>query len=90
LGVKRKDESKDPPELQVPADNVKNAAQRGYKLLEGVTRIPGHNTLGEFETDRLAKWLAAVRQSCAELTRKRESGVGFVKRVRSELMVRCR
>ena len=44
-------------------------AERGYKLLEAIERIPGHNDLGELEADRLAKWIATVRQSCAELAR---------------------
>jgi hypothetical protein len=44
-------------------------AERGYKLLEAIERVPGHNDLGELEVDRLAKWIATVRQSCAELGR---------------------
>jgi hypothetical protein len=37
--------------------------------LEAIERVPGHNDLGELEVDRLAKWIATVRQSCAELGR---------------------
>ena len=44
-------------------------AERGYKLLKAIKRIPGHNDLGELEADRLAKWIATVRQSCTELGR---------------------
>jgi hypothetical protein len=44
-------------------------AERGYKLLEAIERIPGHNDLGELEAERLAKWIASVRKSCAELDR---------------------
>jgi hypothetical protein len=44
-------------------------AERSYKLLEALERLPGHNDLGELEADRLAKWIATVRQSCAELGR---------------------
>jgi addiction module HigA family antidote len=66
---KRKDRASDPAEFQVPPDRVKNIAERGYKLLEAIERIPGHNDLGELEATRLAKWTAAVRQSCAELSR---------------------
>ena len=43
-----------------------NAAISCWKPIE---RIPGHNDLGELEADRLAKWIATVRQSCAELGR---------------------
>lgn len=66
---KRKDDGKDPVEFQVPEDNVKNVAERGYKLVEAIERIPGHDNLGELRADRLAKWVATVRQSCAELSR---------------------
>lgn len=66
---KRKDGATDPSEFQVESDNVNNMATRGYKLLEAIRRIPGHNDLGELERDRLAKWVATVRQSCFELAR---------------------
>ena len=58
-----------PREFQVPPDRIKTMAERGYKLLEAIERIPGHNDLGELEADRLAKWIATVRHSCAELGR---------------------
>ena len=66
---KRKDGAADPAEFQVPPERVETMAMRGYKLLEAIERIPGHNDLGELEAERLAKWIAAVRQSCAELGR---------------------
>ena len=66
---KRKDGATDPTEFQVPPDRVKSMAERGYKLLEAIERIPGHNDLGELEATRLAKWIATVRQSCTELSR---------------------
>jgi addiction module HigA family antidote len=66
---KRKDGASDPAEFQVPPERVKTMAERGYKLLEAIERIPGHNDLGELEAERLAKWIATVRQSCAELGR---------------------
>lgn len=66
---KRKDRATDPAEFQVPPDRVNDMAERGYKLLEAIERIPGYNDLGELEGDRLAKWIATVRQSCAELSR---------------------
>jgi addiction module HigA family antidote len=66
---KRKDGAPDPAEFQVPLEQVNTMAKRGYKLLEAIERIPGHNNLGELEADRLAKWIATVRQSCAELSR---------------------
>src|ERR1700692_139081 len=54
-------------------------AERGYKLLEAIERIPGHNDLGELEADRLAKWIATVRQSCAELSRADIAAMGIGK-----------
>jgi hypothetical protein len=65
---KRNDQGKDSPELQVPENAVKNVASRAFRLLEGMSRIPGHDA-PEFDKDRLPKWTAAVRESCAELSR---------------------
>ena len=66
---KRKDDGSDPAEFQIHPDQRKNMAERGYKLLETMERIPGHDDLGELKADRLSKWIAAVRQPCAELSR---------------------
>ncbi len=44
-------------------------AERGYKLLEALNYIPGHNDLGELEANRLSKWIATVRKSCSHLNR---------------------
>lgn len=63
----RKDGATAPPEFQVSPERVKTMVERGYKLLESIEGIPGHNDLGELETDRLAKWISTVRRSCAEL-----------------------
>lgn len=66
---KRKDRGADPAELQVPPDNQKHVAEQGYKLLEALERIPGHDDLGELQAGRLAAWVASVRQRSAELSR---------------------
>src|SRR5207344_3298514 len=66
---KRKDGATDPTEFEVPPERVKTMAQRGYKLLEAIERVPGHDELGQLGAERLAKWIAIVRQSCAELDR---------------------
>ena len=66
---KRHDNGVDPPELRVAPENIKHMAQRAYKLLEGLKRIPGHDDLGELKTDQLAKWVKTVRDSCKELAR---------------------
>jgi hypothetical protein len=66
---KRDDGAIDPPEFGVAPDDIKHMAQRGSKLLDGLKRIPGHNDLGELETDRLAKRVKTVRTSCTQLSR---------------------
>jgi len=44
-------------------------AERSYRFLEAIERIPGHNELGVLEAKILAQWVTAVRQSCLELSR---------------------
>jgi hypothetical protein len=44
-------------------------AERGYKLLEAIERIPGHDEMGVLKAENLAKWIATVRQSASELSR---------------------
>lgn len=66
---KRRDGAIDPPEYQIASDRIESMAKRGHLLLEAIARIPGHNPLGELEADRLADWIATVRQSCADLSR---------------------
>jgi Plasmid maintenance system antidote protein len=66
---KRTDGATDPSELQVPPERIATMAERGYKLLNAIQRIPGHNDLGELESVCLEKWITNVRQSSAELSR---------------------
>lgn len=66
---KRKDGGKDPAEWNVAPEDVQRFAERGYKLLEAVERIPGHDDLGELQADRLAKWIRSVRDACREMGR---------------------
>lgn len=66
---KRKDGATDPAEFQVLPERITSMAERSYKLLDAIQRIPGHNDLDELEADRLAKWIATVRQACGELGR---------------------
>jgi addiction module HigA family antidote len=66
---KRKDDGTDPAEFLVPEGNRSNLAEQGYKLIEAIGRIPGHDDLGELKTDRLAKWIATVRKTCNEISR---------------------
>lgn len=68
---KRKDGGEDPADLQVPDAGMKERrASRAYKLLDALEAIPGRNPkTGELEKDRLAAWVAGVRQACAALGR---------------------
>jgi addiction module HigA family antidote len=66
---KRSDEGEDPPELRVTPEQAQHFAERGYKLLEGLETMPGHDDLGELEAERLAAWVKTVRDACTELGR---------------------
>lgn len=66
---KRKDGAEDPPEFKVEADKAKPMAERGYKLIQALKRIPGSDEHDDVDFDRLAKWVGVVRKSCAELSR---------------------
>lgn len=65
----RRNDGEDPEEWRVAADQVTHFAERGYKLLEGLSRVPGHNDLGELQAERLSVWINAVRDTCAGLGR---------------------
>jgi addiction module HigA family antidote len=77
---RRKDGGVDPPEAEVPATKRKAAAERWFKLLEALERIPGHDDVGVLGAERLMKWVETVRQSCSELGRA-EIGDEFVGRL---------
>jgi len=60
---KREDGGTDPEELRVPV------AERGYKLLEAIELVPGHDEIGELKSENLAKWITTVRESASEISR---------------------
>lgn len=66
---KRKDGAEDPPEFKVEAEKASFMAERGFKLIQALKRIPGSDEHGSVDAERLAKWTQTVRQSCAELSR---------------------
>lgn len=66
---KRRGEGEDPPELRIPPEKVTHFAGLGYKLLEGLNRMPGHDDSGVLQADRLAVWVKTVRDACEELGR---------------------
>ena len=68
-GYKRKDEGIDPPEFRIEPENLEHLAKNGYKLLHGLTRIPGYNDAGELDISELSKWIDTVRKACSEISR---------------------
>lgn len=66
---KRSDGAADPGEFEVSSDRRQYMAERGYKLLDALKRVPGHNNLGELNAGHLTKWLGTVRQLLRELGR---------------------
>ena len=66
---KRENGGIDPEEFQIAEDRIKTLAERGYKLLDALRRVPGRNSLGVLEEVRLAALVATVRKACADLDR---------------------
>jgi len=66
---KRKDRDEDPPEFRV-TEGREHLAERGYRLLDAIERIPGQDkATKEEQREKLAEWVTTVRKSCAELDR---------------------
>lgn len=69
---KRADDGVDPDDMALSdAAHIQNRAERGYRLLGALTRIPGRNKQGELDRDELVRWIAAVRKACADLGRQK-------------------
>lgn len=66
---RRKDEQPDPPEWHQDGDSSANRAERGYKLLDALKRVPGYDHEGILQSEILKRWIQKVRDSCAELGR---------------------
>lgn len=64
----RNDGQEDPEKFRTP-EGRKDLARRGYSLLEGIERIPGHDKKGVLKKENLAKWVSEVRKLAAELDR---------------------
>ena len=53
---------------EVPPGNREDLAKRGRQLLEAIKRIPGQEEASKEEQyDKLSRWIASVRESCASL-----------------------
>jgi addiction module HigA family antidote len=66
---KRKDGGVDPEPFRVPKERVSAMAEKGYKLLRALRRIPGRDENGALDGARLGQWVGRVRQGCDELSR---------------------
>lgn len=65
---KRRGEGEDPAEFRVDPNQVENFANKGYKLLDALNRVPGYE-LGELKVNKLAQWIKKVREAAADLGR---------------------
>lgn len=65
---KRKSGGEDPPAFERP-EGRQDLAERGYRLLEGMRRIPGLREDGTIARENLASWVQAVRTASAEIDR---------------------
>ncbi|RUX33566.1 addiction module antidote protein, HigA family [Mesorhizobium sp. M2A.F.Ca.ET.042.01.1.1] len=66
---KRRDGREDPQEFRVAPESLQHFAERGYKLLDALERIPGQDEPEERQAGKLAAWVKTVRDACAELGR---------------------
>jgi addiction module HigA family antidote len=70
FAFKRSDEGEDPEDLRPENDAVRNhRATAGYRLLEKLRTIPGHDENGELDAKLTEAWVTRVRSSAAELAR---------------------
>lgn len=52
-------------------EDESRAAQKAYRLLDKLTRIPGHDTDGTLKTDKLTDWVRKAQELCDSNGRKR-------------------
>ena len=69
FAYRREDGGEDPIELRIAPSRRENVATSCSKLLEFLERIPGQGSPDELKAAILEKWIATVRQRCAELSR---------------------
>ena len=70
FAYKRRDDGLDPePILARNEQEEANRARLGNRLLDMVTRIPGHDEKGQLNSHNLIVWINAVRKGCADLAR---------------------
>ncbi|MHB1095616.1 MAG: helix-turn-helix transcriptional regulator [Gemmatimonadaceae bacterium] len=65
----RDDEGEDSTEGQQAATDRKGLAERGYRLIHALRRIPGQDEHGLIDAEALKSWLSAVRERCRAIGR---------------------
>ena len=66
---RRRDGGEDSPEIKAPTGQEREYARRGYRLLDTLQRIPGHDETGQLKTEKLAAWISTVRTACTAVGR---------------------
>lgn len=66
MTYKRSDGGEDPEELRA----LNQRAKGGYRLLESLSAIPGHDSKGELNPDLIEAWVQKVRDLAGELARR--------------------
>lgn len=66
---KRRHGGQDPVDPQVPPDRLPSMADRAYKVLEGLNRLPGYGDGDEVKYENLLQWVQKVRAGAAEADR---------------------
>jgi hypothetical protein len=70
FAFKRDDDQDDPPELLAGDDDIRSKrASAGYKLLDRLKVIPGHNEHGDLVPEKLVNWIEQVRAGCYAIAR---------------------
>lgn len=66
---KRADSGKDPAAYDLSTANKSGLAQRAYRLLQALRRLPGCDDAGVVSAERLRDWIRVVLDACDELGR---------------------
>ncbi|OMF96834.1 helix-turn-helix domain-containing protein [Paenibacillus sp. FSL R7-0337] len=71
MAYRRGDGGEDPEELRALNQQVEEQrAKGGYRLLESLSSIPGHDSRGELDPDLIEAWVQKVRELASELSRR--------------------
>ncbi len=54
-------------------EEERNAAQRAHRLLHKLSRIPGHDSKGDLDADKLTEWIQRAQEICDDKDRRRQA-----------------